>query len=70
MRRTELRSVCAAIGVFIWLGGLYATIHGLLYDTTSEFRYGMLALAIGIVIFVSALNPLTQRKSKTRDEHG
>ncbi|VXB10601.1 conserved hypothetical protein [Burkholderia sp. 8Y] len=70
MRRNELRTVCAAIGVFIWLGGLYATIHGLLYDTTPEFRYGMMALALGIVMFVSALNPLAQRKSKTRDEGG
>jgi hypothetical protein len=62
MQRTELRMVIAAIGVFIWLGGLYGTIHGLIYDIRPEFRYGMLALAIGIVIFVAALNPLAQRK--------
>ncbi|BBU32289.1 hypothetical protein BTHE68_60230 (plasmid) [Burkholderia sp. THE68] len=59
--------VVASIGVFIWLGGLYFTIHGLLYDMTREFRYGMWALGIGIVIFVVALNPLAQRRSGKRD---
>jgi len=60
--------VCAAIGVFIWLGGLYATIHGLLYDTRPEFRFGVLAIALGILTFASALNPLAQRKPGKRDE--
>jgi hypothetical protein len=59
--------VVASIGVFVWLGGLYFTIHGLLYDVKPEFRYGMLALAIGIATFVIALNPLAQRRSRKRD---
>jgi len=67
MRLNEPRMVVASIGVFIWLGGLYFTIHGLLYDVKPEFRYGMWALGIGIVIFVVALNPLAQRRSGKRD---
>ncbi|BAN27928.1 DUF2964 family protein [Caballeronia insecticola] len=59
--------VIASTGVFIWLGGLYFTIHGVLYDVKPEFRYGMLALALGILIFVVALNPLAQRRSGKRD---
>ena len=67
MRLNEPRMVVASVGVFIWLGGLYFTIHGLLYDVKPEFRYGMLALAVGIVTFVVALNPLAQRRSGKRD---
>jgi len=67
MRLNEPRMVVASIGVFVWLGGLYFTIHGLLYDVKPEFRYGMLALAIGIATFVIALNPLAQRRSRKRD---
>ncbi|SAL13558.1 hypothetical protein AWB71_00416 [Caballeronia peredens] len=67
MRLNEPRMVVASIGVFIWLGGLYFTIHGVLYDVKPEFRYGMLALALGILTFVVALNPLAQRRSGKRD---
>ncbi|SAL37051.1 hypothetical protein AWB74_01461 [Caballeronia arvi] len=67
MKLNEPRMVVASIGVFIWLAGLYFTIHGLLYDLRPEFRYGMWALGIGIVIFVVALNPLAQRRSAKRD---
>ncbi|SAK49939.1 hypothetical protein AWB77_01187 [Caballeronia fortuita] len=67
MRLNEPRMVVASIGVFIWLAGLYFTIHGVLYDVKPEFRYGMWALGIGIVTFVVALNPLAQRKSRNRD---
>ncbi|SAK77840.1 hypothetical protein AWB80_04675 [Caballeronia pedi] len=67
MRLNEPRMVVASTGVFIWLAGLYFTIHGLLYDMAREFRYGMWALGIGIVIFVVALNPLAQRRSGKRD---
>lgn len=67
MRLNEPRMVIASTGVFIWLGGLYFTIHGVLYDVKPEFRYGMLALALGILIFVVALNPLAQRRSGKRD---
>ncbi|CAB3788500.1 DUF2964 family protein [Paraburkholderia fynbosensis] len=59
--------VWASIGVFIWLGGLYATIRGLLYEVPAEFRWGMLALAVGIATLVVALNPLAQREAGMRD---
>jgi hypothetical protein len=67
MKLHEPRMVAAQIGVFVWLAGLYFTIHGLIYDVRPEFRYGMWALGIGIVIFVIALNPLAQRRSGKRD---
>ncbi|AQH04050.1 MULTISPECIES: DUF2964 family protein [Caballeronia] len=67
MKFNEPRMVVASIGVFIWLAGLYFTIHGLIYDVSREFHYGMWALGIGIVIFVVALNPLAQRRPDKRD---
>lgn len=67
MKGSELRIVCATIGVFIWLGGLYATICGLLYEVLPQFRWGVLALVGGVVIFVIALNPFAQRD---KDNHG
>jgi hypothetical protein len=62
--------VWASIGVFVWLGGLYSTIRGLLYDVPLEYRWGMLALVVGIVTFVVALNPFAQRGSGKGDRAG
>ncbi len=31
MKRSEFQIGCAAVGDFIWLGGLYAAIRGLVY---------------------------------------
>lgn len=70
MKTFEPRIVCATVGVFIWLGGLYATICGLIYDVQREFRWGMLALIIGVAIFVIALNPLAQRDKTKRGKTG
>ena len=64
LKRFETRIACASVGVFIWLGGLYATIRGLLYDESALFRYGMLALVVGVATFVIALNPLANRNSR------
>ncbi|RKR38809.1 DUF2964 family protein [Paraburkholderia sp. BL17N1] len=68
MKRSEFRIGCAAVGVFIWIGGLYATIRGLLYEVPQEFRYGVLALIIGVATFVIALNPLANHRSRKRGE--
>ena len=64
--KSEFRIACASVGVFIWLGGLYFTITGLLYDRPPEFRYGVLAVIIGVVTFVVALNPMANRGSGKR----
>jgi hypothetical protein len=70
MKRLELRIVWATIGVFVWLGGLYATIYGLLYELQREFRWGVLALVVGVATFVIALNPFAQRGSDKSDGSG
>ncbi|MDQ0625206.1 hypothetical protein ABIE53_005796 [Burkholderia sp. OAS925] len=56
MKKSERRVAIALVGVAIWLAGLYATITGLLYDRQPEFRYGVLAVFLGIAIAVIALN--------------
>jgi hypothetical protein len=56
MKKSERRVAIALLGVAIWLGGLYFAITGLVYDRSKEFRYGALAIFIGIAIAVIALN--------------
>jgi hypothetical protein len=56
MKKSERRVAIALVGVAIWLGGLYFAITGLIYDRTMEFRYGALAIFVGVSIAVIALN--------------
>jgi hypothetical protein len=56
MKKSERRVAIALVGVAIWLGGLYFTITGLVYDRSMEFRYGALAVFVGIAIAVIAMN--------------
>ncbi|WOD15581.1 DUF2964 family protein [Paraburkholderia kirstenboschensis] len=56
MDKSDRRVAFALVGVAIWLGGLYFVIVGLLYDRSPEFRYGALAILIGVVITVVASN--------------
>ncbi|MEA3083897.1 MAG: hypothetical protein QOC89_1594 [Paraburkholderia sp.] len=56
MKKSERRVAIALVGVAIWLGGLYFAITGLIYDRTIEFRYGTLAIFVGVSIAVIALN--------------
>jgi hypothetical protein len=44
------------VGVAVWLGGLYFALTGLIYDHAMEFRYGALAIFVGVTIAVIALN--------------
>jgi Protein of unknown function (DUF2964) len=56
MRKSERRVAIALVGVAIWLGGLYFAITGLVYDRSMQFRYGALAIFVGVAIAVIALN--------------
>ncbi|MDQ7978230.1 DUF2964 family protein [Paraburkholderia sp. SARCC-3016] len=68
MKKSERRVSIALIGVAIWLGGLYAAIHGLVYDKTMEFRYGALAIFVGVAIAVIAMNLISLRRSNGKKE--
>jgi FtsH-binding integral membrane protein len=70
MKKSERRVAIALAGVAIWLGGLYAAIHGLVYDQTVEFRYGVLAIFVGAAIAVIAMNLISLRRSPQKKEKG
>jgi DUF2964 family protein len=70
MKKSERRVAIALMGVAIWLGGLYAAIHGLIYDRTTEFRYGALAIFVGVAIAVIALNLISIRRSPEKKRKG
>jgi hypothetical protein len=59
MKKSERRVAIALVGVAIWLGGLYFAITGLVYDRTMAFRYGALAIFVGVAIAVIALNMIS-----------
>jgi len=65
MVRAEPRIIFAAIAVFVTLGGIAVSIHGLLYDEDSLIRYGVAAVVLGIMSFVLLLNPMGKRKGKS-----
>jgi len=56
MNKSERRVAIALVGVAIWLGGLYATICGLLYDRRTELSCGVFAIFVGVAIAVIELN--------------
>ncbi|MFM0007528.1 DUF2964 family protein [Paraburkholderia dipogonis] len=68
MKKSERRVAIALVGIAIWLGGLYFAITGLVYDRSMEYRYGALAIFVGVAIAVIALNlisiPGLPRKKK------
>lgn len=57
MARVEGRIVLAAIAVFVTLGGLAASIRGLLYERPTLVEFGVFAMVIGIAGFVFFLRP-------------
>jgi hypothetical protein len=57
MARVEGRIVLAAIAVFVTLGGLTASIRGLLYERPTLVELGVCAMVIGIAGFVWFLRP-------------
>ncbi|CAB3768506.1 DUF2964 family protein [Paraburkholderia humisilvae] len=70
MKKSERRVAIALVGVAIWLGGLYSAIHGLIYDRMTEFRYGALAIFVGVAIAVIALNLISIRRSPQKKGKG
>lgn len=65
MVRSESRIVFAAIAVFVALGGIGASIRGLLYDEAPVFHYGVAALIVGVACFVMLLNSTVDRDSRS-----
>ncbi|MGA7813532.1 DUF2964 family protein [Caballeronia sp.] len=57
MARAESRIVLAAIAVFVALGGMAASIQGLLYERAHLIHIGAFAMVIGIACFVWMLRP-------------
>lgn len=57
MARAEGRIVLAAIAVFVTLGGIAASIRGLLYERALWVHIGAFAMVIGIACFVLTLRP-------------
>jgi membrane associated rhomboid family serine protease len=57
MVRKEYRIVLASLGVFVAITGLFAAIHGLLFDQERVLRYGAAAAIAGVASFVLFLNP-------------
>ncbi|MFM0631685.1 DUF2964 family protein [Paraburkholderia xenovorans] len=68
MKKSERRVAIALVGIAIWLSGLYFAITGLVYDRSMEYRYGAIAIFVGVAIAVIALNlisiPGLTRKKK------
>ena len=63
MKTSETRVAIAVVGVFIWLGGLYAAVCGLIYHNGAQLRYGALAIFIGVAVAVIAMNLISLRRS-------
>jgi Protein of unknown function (DUF2964) len=57
MARAETRIVLAVIAVFVALGGMAASIRGLLYERPLFIHIGVFAMVIGVASFVVLLRP-------------
>jgi hypothetical protein len=53
----EGRIVAALGAVFVTLGGIHASLRGLLFDETAVMYYGVLAILVGAASFVVMLTP-------------
>jgi hypothetical protein len=57
MIRAETRIVLAAIAVFVALGGMAASIRGLLYEYPLWVHIGAVAMVMGVACFALLLRP-------------
>lgn len=57
MARPENRIVLATIAVFVALGGMAASIRGLLYERPLLVHIGAFAMVVGVACFVLLLRP-------------
>ncbi|GAB3629009.1 hypothetical protein PTE30175_00425 [Pandoraea terrae] len=52
----NVRVVFAAIAAFVTLGGLFATLHGMLFDLDDVVRAGVTVVICGVTCVVVMLN--------------
>ncbi|AJF00086.1 DUF2964 family protein [Pandoraea apista] len=54
---SDTRVFIASIAAFVMLGGIFATIHGLLFNLPEVSRYGVAAVLIGATCTATMLIP-------------
>ncbi|VVD67652.1 hypothetical protein PPN31114_00438 [Pandoraea pneumonica] len=54
---SDTRVVIAAISAFVMLGGMFATIHGLLFNLPDVAHYGVAAVIVGATLMATMLIP-------------
>ncbi|AHN73571.1 DUF2964 family protein [Pandoraea pnomenusa] len=54
---SDLRVAIASITSFVMLGGIFATIHGLLFNLPDVSRYGVAAVLLGATCTATMLIP-------------
>lgn len=60
MISSEARIVAAAIAVFTALAGIFAALHGLVFDKASVLNYGVLTILVGVASFAVMLMPMPE----------
>ena len=59
---SDTRVFIASIAAFVMLGGIFATIHGLLFNLPDVSRYGVAAVLIGATCTATMLIPWGTRE--------
>lgn len=54
---SDARVFIASIAAFVTLGGVFATIHGLLFSLPEVSRYGVAAVLVGATFTATMLIP-------------
>ncbi|QHE92714.1 DUF2964 family protein [Pandoraea fibrosis] len=54
---SDTRVFIASIAAFVMLGGIFATIHGLLFNLPEVSRYGVAAVLLGATCTATMLIP-------------
>ncbi|AJC22479.1 DUF2964 family protein [Pandoraea pulmonicola] len=54
---SDTRVFIASVAAFVMLGGIFATIHGLLFNLPEVSRYGVAAVLLGATTAATMLIP-------------
>lgn len=54
---SDIRVFIASVAAFVMLGGIFATIHGLLFNLPEVSRYGVAAVLLGATTTATMLIP-------------